>query len=54
VVQNLPPGDYLVAATTDLEPNEWFDPKVLLSLAAAASRISLGEYEVKAHDVTIR
>ena len=29
VMPNLPPGDYLMTAVTDLEPGEWFDPAFL-------------------------
>ena len=51
VIRNLPPGDYLAAASTDLEFNEWFDPQVLQALAPAAVRISLAEYEQKVQDI---
>ena len=39
VVRNLPPGDYLVTATSALEPNEWFDPEVLRRLSASAQSL---------------
>jgi carboxypeptidase family protein len=41
VVRNLPPGEYLVAVTNDIDLNEWFDPKVLKGLARSALRLSL-------------
>lgn len=52
-IRNLPPGDYLVAATDDVEPNEWYDPSVLERLARSASRITIGEYEMKTYDIRI-
>jgi len=41
--RGLPPGDYLVAAVTDIEPGTQYDPEFLRSLAAASVRVSLGE-----------
>ena len=34
-IRNLPPGDYRVVATADLEQGEWFDPAVLDRLLPA-------------------
>ena len=53
VVRNLPPGDYLVAAVTDVEPNEWFDPAFLERLVPAATRITIAESEKKTLDLKI-
>jgi hypothetical protein len=53
-IHNLPPGEYLVAVSNDVEPGEWFDAALLQQLAAGAMRITLGEYEQKAYDVTVR
>jgi protocatechuate 3,4-dioxygenase beta subunit len=36
VVRNLPPGEYLITATSALEPNEWFDPELLRGLSGSA------------------
>jgi hypothetical protein len=53
-VRNLPPGEYFVAVTTDLEMNEWFDPEILRTLASAAPvRISLADYESRTQDLTL-
>lgn len=49
-IRNLPPGDYLIAVSEDLEQNEWFDPAVLENLAGGALRIVLREYEHKQQD----
>ncbi|MBA2301930.1 MAG: carboxypeptidase regulatory-like domain-containing protein [Acidobacteria bacterium] len=54
VVRNLPAGEYLLAITHDLELNEWFDPDVLRTLATSSpSRLSLAEYEARAHDISL-
>lgn len=50
-IRNLPPGNYFVVATSDLEPGEWFDPVVLERLAAAAMRTSIEGYEENTLDV---
>ena len=52
-IRNLPPGDYLVATSDDLEPYEWFDPAVLERLTPDATRITMGEDETKSLDLVI-
>ena len=49
-IRNLPPGDYFMVVSEDLEQNEWFDPAVLENLAADAIRIVLSENEHKKQD----
>jgi hypothetical protein len=49
-IGNLPPDEYFVAISQDLEPNEWYDPKVLEQLAPEATRIVLRENERKKQD----
>jgi hypothetical protein len=51
VFANLPPGQYGLAAVTDVEPNEWFDPAFLRQLEPAAIPIALGEGEKKVQDI---
>jgi hypothetical protein len=53
VVRNLPPGEYFVAAVTDVEQNQWFDPAFLEQLMPAATRITLAESERKVLDLRI-
>lgn len=53
-IHNLPPGEYFVIASTDVEQGEWFDPALLKRLAAEASRITLAEYERRTHDLSVR
>jgi hypothetical protein len=41
--RNLPPGDYLLAALTELEPGRQFDQELLRTLAGSSMRVTLGE-----------
>jgi protocatechuate 3,4-dioxygenase beta subunit len=50
---NLPPGDYFIAAVTDVETGQWYDPAYLQELAAAATKISIGEGEQRVQDFKI-
>ena len=49
----LPPGDYYLAAVTDLEQGDWGDPGFMEQVAAASIKISLGEGEKKVQDIRI-
>lgn len=42
-VEALPPGDYLVAAASDFEPNEAFDEDILAALRPGARRVRVRE-----------
>jgi hypothetical protein len=53
VVINLPPGQYLVAAMTDVAPNEWNEPGFLEQIAPAGVQVTLGEGEKKVQDLRI-
>jgi len=50
----LPPGDYLIAALTDVEPGEWNDRAFLEMLVPAGVKVSIGEGEKKRQDLQIR
>lgn len=52
-VRNLPPGDYALAAVTDVEPGEWFNPEFLKELIAASMRISLADGDRKTQDIRL-
>ena len=52
-VSNLAPGDYLVAAVTDVEQGSWFDPAFLEQLLPAAVRITLAEGERRVLDLKV-
>ena len=53
-VQNLPPGDYLIAAVTDVQQNEWFDPAFLAQLVGASTKVVLAEGEKKVQSLRIK
>jgi hypothetical protein len=42
-LDGLSAGDYLIAATDDVEQGEWFDPTFLQAIAGSATRITLNE-----------
>lgn len=50
---NLPPGDYVLAAVVDMEPDGWRDPDFLRSLVTAGVRVTIGEGEQKTQDLRI-
>ena len=49
----LAPGEYYLAAVTDLEQGDWGDPGFMDQVAAASIKISLGEGEKKVQDIRI-
>lgn len=52
-IRNLPPGEYFVVVSDDVEQNEWFDATALQRLAPVAVRIVLGEDETKTFDFRV-
>jgi protocatechuate 3,4-dioxygenase beta subunit len=50
-MNNLPPGDYLLVATGDVEPGEWFDPAFLDSARDKGVRLTIGEGEQKVQNL---
>jgi hypothetical protein len=52
-IQNLPPGEYLIAAVTDVEQGEWYDPAFLAQLVGASTKIVLTEGEKKVQSLKI-
>jgi hypothetical protein len=53
VIRNLPAGDYLLVATTDVEPLEWRDPAFLRRMAPAGIAITLADGEQKVQDLKV-
>ena len=53
VVRGLPAGEYLVAALTDVEQNEWREPAFLEQLIAGAVRVTLAEGERRTQGIRI-
>jgi hypothetical protein len=50
---DLPAGEYLVVAMTDVEPNEWQRPEFLNQVAPAGVKVTLGQGEKKVQDLRI-
>jgi hypothetical protein len=53
-IKGLPAGDYLLAALTDVERDEWFDPAFLAQLVPAAVRVTLSDGVVTTQNLRIR
>jgi len=49
----LPPGDYLLAAVSELQPDDFADPAFLEMLVPGSVKISLAEGEKKTQDVML-
>ena len=54
ILADLPAGEYLVAALTDLDPNDWQDAAFLEQVAPAAVKVTILEGEKKTQDLRIR
>jgi hypothetical protein len=50
---NLPPGEYRLAAVTDVEPGTWYDPAFLRQLLAASLPVSLAEGQTRTQDLKV-
>lgn len=50
----LPPGNYLIAAVTDIERGEQFNPAFLTALAAQAIPVTIAAGERKTQDIAVR
>jgi hypothetical protein len=54
IVRDLPAGDYLISAVTDIEDGQWNDPAFLAELASSSPiRISLAEGDRKVQNIRI-
>lgn len=51
--RGFPPGSYLLAAVTDLEPGSQYDPTFLKELASAAMRVTVGEGARQTQDIRV-
>ena len=52
-VLNLPAGDYLLVALTDVAPNEWQKPEFLATIAPAGVKVTLSDGELKQQTLRI-
>jgi hypothetical protein len=53
VIRDLPPGDYLLAAVTDVDQDEWQDPAFLERLQPGSIKVTIAEGEKKTLDLRI-
>jgi hypothetical protein len=51
--RDLPAGDYLLVAMTDVEPNEWQRAEFLAQIAPAGVKLALGHGEMRVQDLRI-
>jgi hypothetical protein len=52
-IADLPPGDYLLGAVTDVDADEWRSPAFLERLSPASIKITLGEGEKRVQDLRL-
>lgn len=52
-IKNLPPGEYLIVAVTDVEYGDWWDPAFLERLSPGGTRLVLAESEKRTVDLKI-
>jgi protocatechuate 3,4-dioxygenase beta subunit len=52
-LKDLPPGEYFLAALTDLDPSDWNDPAFFEALVPASVKLTIGEGENKRQDLKI-
>ena len=52
-IQDLPPGEYFLAALTDLAPDDLRDPDFLGSVAPSGIRITIGPGERKVQNIRL-
>ena len=53
-IRGLPPGEYYLVAVDPTEQGEWFEPTYLEDHRAGASRVTLGESDVKTQDFRLK
>lgn len=53
-VRGLPAGEYYIAALTDVEPGEWFDPAFLAQLVGGAAKVVIRDGERTTQDLMIK
>lgn len=52
-IKDLPPGEYLLGAVTDVDGDEWQDPGFLERLVPASIKLSIADGEKKVQDLRI-
>ena len=51
--RSLPPGDYMVAAVTDIDQGSQYDPEFLKAIAGSSVRVDIGEAAKVAQDLRV-
>lgn len=51
--RSLPPGDYMVAAVTDIDQGSQYDPEFLKAIVSASVRVDIGEAAKVAQDLRV-
>ena len=54
VFRGLAPGDYFIAALTDVEPGQWYNPAFLAELVGAAARVTIRDGARTVQDLMIK
>ena len=52
-VSGLAPGEYYLAALTDFDPNDWYDPEFLEQVVPGAIKVTLTAGERKTQDLKL-
>jgi carboxypeptidase family protein len=52
-IDDLPPGDYYLAALTDADSEDWRSPDILTQIIASAVKVTLGDGEKKTQDLRV-
>ncbi|MEO7890626.1 MAG: hypothetical protein ABIW19_11540 [Vicinamibacterales bacterium] len=50
---NMVAGNYYLAAVTDVEPREWYDPALLAQLAPGSIKLMIGDGDKKVQDIQV-
>jgi len=53
-LKGLPAGDYYIAALTDVEPGEWYDPAFLAKLIATSAKVTVKDGAKTVQDLMIK
>jgi hypothetical protein len=53
LVRDLPPGEYVLAAVSNIDPRDWRDPALLRALTASGIKVAIGAHEAKTVDLNV-
>jgi hypothetical protein len=52
-IKDLPPGEYLISAVTDAEPDEWYEREFLDRLTSSSVRVTIADGEKKVQNLSV-